>query len=246
MKGYRISFSFEGFTGADIVLTPLKTIISQDTIQSHLDAGAALIQVKNSRDFDASVIDQRLFEAILRMNTWDSYQHQNGLLITGDFQIIKNHLYIDGHRSRITASSYLGALNSWVVRGGVVYPTINVHDIQLFIDLLGQKLFIKDPFIQAPTPRPRKKFKPQKKFSKGMTLRQKARLVGQGIDEYDLRHILINFDGLTTKHVDKIWTMLTEKTMSGFIALVLSEDFIKIKGIGPKTVKKIRRQLGYE
>lgn len=252
MKGYRISFTFEGFSGADIILTPSKEIISQNTIQRHLDAGAVLIQVKHSRDFDKSVLDQRLFESLLRMTTWDTYQHQCGLLITGDFKNIKGQLHIDGKRSSITWSSFLGALNSWVVRGGVVYPTIDRSDLQFFLDLLGQKLFIKDAFVQAPTARPRKKFKPKKQFSKGMTLSQRGRLTSQGIDEDDLRHLLININGLSSKVVQGIWNLMKKEFKSGdmnmaaFLHLVEKNKLIEVDGIGPKTVEKVKRQLGYE
>lgn len=249
-KGYHINFTFEGYSGADVVITPLKLKISQDTLQEHLDCGAVMIQVKNSRDFDASVVDQRLFDSLLRMNTWKTQAYQCGLLITGRFENISGQLYIDGQRSMITWKGYQGALNAWNIRGGVVWPIIQREDVQDFIDGLGNKLFTgSDPFVQAGQPKARKKYRPQKIFSKGMTLRQKARLAASGPSETDLRHLLMNIDGLTNTTVSAIWELIKTENlplnMNTFINLVIEGRLVEIKGIGPKTQEKVKAQLGY-
>lgn len=246
MHSYKVSMTFEGYTGADVIITPLKDFLSKESMQLHLDSGAIMIQVKHGRDLDSSVIDRRISESQLRMNTWQTHAYQCGLLITGKFEIINGYLFINGEKSRLRANAYLGALNSWIFRGGVVYPAIEPEYMQAAIDLMAQKLFIKDPIARSLSSKPRKKFKEVKIFTSGMGLREKAKLSRKSIDEHDVRHLLVNIQGLTSGSIAKIWRRLEVKNMSGFVDFVLNDNLLKIKGIGPKTNSKIKKQLGFD
>lgn len=249
MTGYRIAYTFEGFSGADCVITPIKDQLSRDTMQTHLDAGAVMLQAKNSRDFDASVIDQRLFESLLRMNTWKTQAYQCGLLITGEFTNVNGHLYIDHQRSMISWASFKGAWEAWVIRGGVVHPIIKLPEVQSFIDSLGSKLFVSDPFVQRGAAKPRRKFKPAKEFKKGMSLSQRARMAVYKVEETDLRHLLVNLSGLSDTKVQGIWDLMKENkvqmNMTGFVNLLQKDAFLNVNGIGKVTNENIKKQLGY-
>lgn len=250
MSGYRISFSFEGFTGADIIISPMQDHISQDNIQSHLNAGALMLQCKHGRDFDGSVLSGRLSEASARMRTLEAEAYQRGLLITGNFENRGGHLYINGDRSMLTWDAYKGALNAWIIRGGAVYPIIDISELQRTIDLLASKLFVGDPFISKPTPQRKRKFVQPKTFHKGMKFSERMRMhAGADIAPTDLRHLLVNIDGLSDKTVQGIWELMKAEsvsmTMGGFLSLLQSDMLLKVPGIGKATNNKIKLQLGY-
>lgn len=255
LNGYFVSCGFESFTGADIILTPNDTErITVDNIQTHLDAGAVMLQVKHNMDISASTIDGRVFEALERMVAWDCQPYQRGLLITGDitFNAGDPTLHINNRRASITKGGLYGVMNTWVIRGGAIYgPIIPTNDLEYYLDLLSKELFTGDPFVHRQYSQPRKKFKIQRKTTQGMSLRQRALAMAEtAVDSYDLRHLLVNIDGLNSTVVERIWNKMSEEklpmTIVGFNTLVLTGKILDVKGVGKSTLGKIRRQLGYE
>ena len=249
LKGYRLSCSFEGYTGADLIITPRKGSISKSNMQEHLNEGAVMIQVKHGIDLIRSIYDQRYTEAISRMSAFDAASYQKGLLITGDFTFSDTDVYFEG-RKQIAVNPFLGALNVWVLRGGVIYPSIPLNHLQTFVDLLGNKLYNKDPFYSRPKSRSRRTYKPKSTFTEGKTIKQRIQTAKKAqIPTHDPRHLLINIDGVSTDIVGKIWSAMqaagVQMNFSGFIHLLLSDELLKIKGIGPKINQKIKEQLGY-
>src|SRR3990172_3291441 len=93
--------NLEAQTGADLMISPDDLPHPFEDLETHILAGAKLIQIKFGQDIAASIIDDRLDEQLARMQALPTHWWQRILLFVGIFScdITKGMATINGQLS---------------------------------------------------------------------------------------------------------------------------------------------------
>ncbi|MBV6343507.1 hypothetical protein, partial [Candidatus Magnetobacterium casense] len=107
--------NLEEWTGADIMLSPMKAPVNESLLKVHINKGAILAQLKFGRDLPSS-LGTRLKESLWRMRGTGAKQHQCYLITIGQFGC--NHeglVVVDGQdeRPRREYKAVIAALHHW-------------------------------------------------------------------------------------------------------------------------------------
>lgn len=122
LKKKASSNMLEAWTGADLMLTPLKVPVTDKTILRHVEKGAKLVQLKFGRDLTSSLGD-RLYGSLCRMQTTGARQGQCILMFVGTLgaQQGTGLAVVNGRvrRPRRQYTSVIRCLDHWDDAGGV-------------------------------------------------------------------------------------------------------------------------------
>ena len=220
---------FESFSGADIIVcrddSPPPN--NPHLLQSNLNNGAVMLQVKWYFDLTASIPD-RLNYSLSKMLRYDCATSQRLLLFVGYMHEDKGEFKISGKKdySQVKYNGALGAIRAWNERGGAYESVYAARHFALYLEQLNKRVNSRTKV---------------KQFSKPI---QELFLVN------DYRVALATCEGLGKKRIDNLHNFLLTRGKGQKPSLAMVIDYIDnkekelIKGVplmGEHTVQKIKR-----
>ncbi len=239
----------EEMTGADAIISPLEGMpIAQATFFHHIAAGAVLVQIKHGNDLVSS-IGNRLNESLSKMVKMTRAQWQRVLVPVGFYRKDPRtgmvaaatpkegekpyYIIISGAPKKWEALQ--SALWRWRKRGGCIEPMISTA-VQLAKWMQQEERDLKS-MIGAPTKEvwhnpPRLEGAPDPDDPL-----QEVKIIKDG------RIILAAFPSVGKGRAQDIWDFNNGRLYEALIRLS-DEDMEQPKGVGKKTVEKVREMLG--
>jgi len=237
MKDVQISSDLESLTGSDIFITPIQAPLIRPLLESHIKAGAMMVQRKSGMDFVSSVLDKRLAHSIAVMTSLHAHPRQCILLTTGRFERSeKSHnVLVNGDESQISYLTYQNSLIKWTNRGGVCFNLNYDYEIPQFLSSLEQNLLAA---IDNPI----------KEVWLTNELRQDNPFQGTTLVK-DGRAVLVQLPHIGTKTANALWEFFNQD-LSAVLCALTDPIYLKaqfpIKGIGKKIIEDCRLYFNLE
>lgn len=207
-------------TGADILLSPLSMPATSDyLLRQHCEAGA-LVQRKSGLDLTGSITSGRLTSQLQKMLEWNS---KPWLVVCATITADKDTgvAVIDGHSS-LAFNAVTGAFDFWQLRGG--YLTILPGD-EYLTGWIGNMLDRLRALQQEPVKR--------------VFQRQPA----QVLLPPDQSSTLATLPGIGQEKASTL--IATGETLAWLLTFLCDETMeVKLPGIGPGTIRKVREWMG--
>lgn len=228
-------------TGADFMLSiapyPCRT---PALLQKHIDAGAVLVQHKDTSDLVSS-LGERLDDSIARMCSVAHRQYQRVLLSVGMFSDNKGDLIVNGHNSGVKWVQYMGAMEKWNARGGVVSNVDRANLIPAWCEL-------KLKHLQEMRDSPVKMVYQRERMPDDPPLPMEDDPLQLCIPVRDARNALVNIPDVGPKLVEWLWRV-TDGNFGHALTLLTHPEAAKVfddkpRNLGTALIEKCRTYFG--
>jgi len=226
----------EELTGADICISPLdKLEFTQKNLEKHLYAGAYLVQIKSGEDLTASV-GTRMNMSLSKMMLAPR-QGQRILLYIGKLERgYDDECLIDGTPCQAPVDYFQlrAAIAKWMDRGGVFEQVVDKKEYRKWVQIKERHSIdnAKEP-KKIVFPDPKRAYEPD------ASVLQQMHVVN------DSRQLLVNLPGIGEKTANMLWEEFNGK-VGEIICYLTNPKQRRIKGIGSRTIEKVRDYLGMD
>lgn len=226
-------------TGADMLISvapfPIRTVA---LLHKHLDAGAILVQHKDTLDLVSS-LGERLDDSIARMCSVAFRQYQRVLLPVGIFAEHNGELVVNGHNSGVKWIQYQGAMSKWNKRGGVIENVDSARLIPAWCELQLKQLteLLANPVKPV--------YQHERMPDSAPMQDDPLQLC---IPVKDARNVLVNIPGVGPTLTEWLWRV-TDGSLAHCLTLLTHPDAAtlyddKPRNLGPALIGKCREYFG--